>query len=308
MPVSPFMRPALVLTMLLLVAGCATPENNTTGPSPVVNPRWESCDAARAAGGVGDAPHLDDTFQPTTAVLCQPTLLRQPGDAIVTSGLELRAHDIRALVTALRLPDEKPTDGPCTTEMINLPWIALLDDTGQWIHPGIPSDACRKPRPEVRTAIAQLKTTRVAGEPPPAAQPSPTNGCTALWADMVWVTGESNSGGGTPDALTASNDTTVRVCVYEVPRGQRGGGKPAGEFQSARTLTAAQWTAVKRDLSSAPPAVPCRTPGSRFAVLHLKTGHIYVEADGCRRALIEGRSAQGALRKAGPQTTAALFN
>jgi hypothetical protein len=122
---------------------------------------------------------------------------------------------------------------------------------------------------------------------------------------MVWVSGEMGSTGKTPDNLTASS---VRVCVYTVPQGQQGSGKPTGEFDAARTLTPAQWALVKRNLSAAPEAVSCRTPASRFAVLHLDESEIYVEADGCHRALLNGSSGVGALRKATPRVSALLFN
>jgi hypothetical protein len=113
----------------------------------------------------------------------------------------------------------------------------------------------------------------------------------------VWVAGQSGGGpDSTPGPLPAG-DAETKVCVYRVPPGERGGPKPAGEFESGGKLTAARWAAVKRALAAAGPASACTTPGSRFAVLHLPAGLIYVEADGCRRVLIEGGTGPGALRQ-----------
>jgi hypothetical protein len=301
--------PALLtaLPLLAFAAGCAPPAEDTAAPPPAAQPRWESCTAAGAeAGTSGDAPRLADTFRPVSAILCQPPIVRLPAGTTAPPSAERRADDIDALVAALRLPSEKPTNGACTAEAVVIPWIALLDDSGRWVHPGTPLDGCRKPRKEVLAALDQLHLT--GSEAPPAPTPSAAAGCTSMWADMVWVAGESNNGSGTPDALSTTDDTSVRVCIYAIPAGQRGSGKPGGELESARTLTPSQWALVKRDLSSAAPATPCRTPATRFAVVHSqKFAKIYVESDGCHRALIDSASGPGALRKASPQVSAALF-
>jgi len=111
----------------------------------------------------------------------------------------------------------------------------------------------------------------------------------------VWVEGRMpGSRDATPGPLPA-DDAPVRVCVYRVPAGEQGGGKPAGDFQSGGELSADRWAAIKRELATAGPAGACRTPADRFAVLHLPAGLIYVEADGCRRVLIEGISGPGTL-------------
>jgi hypothetical protein len=273
------------------------PGSNPGQPGPGTDTDPRKLDPGAGPGQPGNSTG-SDPGQPG------PGTSSNPGLPDGVTGTEQRATDIEALVEALRLPDEKPTDGACTTEMVNLPWIALLDASGRWIHPGTPADACRKPRKKVRLAVAELVLTGASPHP----TPSPTGGsggCPQRWADMVWASGEWGGNGGTPDNLTASS---VRVCAYTVPQGQRGGGKPTGEFDAARTLTPAQWAMVKRELSAAPEAVPCRTPASRFAVLHLDQSEIYVEADGCHRALINGSSGVGALRKASPTVSALVFN
>jgi hypothetical protein len=113
---------------------------------------------------------------------------------------------------------------------------------------------------------------------------------------MVWSTGKLGGGRHTPGPLPA-DDAEATVCVYRVPPGERGGDKPAGEFESGGKLPAGRWPAIKRALTAAGPASPCATPAGRFAVLHLSGTEIYLEADGCRRVLIEGGTGASPLRE-----------
>ncbi|RIV40073.1 hypothetical protein [Micromonospora radicis] len=300
---------AVLVGLGLVVSGCAVaaeqPRRRDSGV-PVVQQRWESCDTVTGGEGLvrdgsQDAlalPLLDDDFRPSAAVVCRAEPQRRPGGGTDLVAMEERAADVAALVAALRLPD-RPTVGNCTLELPFVPWLALLDAQGRWVRPGVPTDDCGKPRIEFRTAYEQLSTERVATrvlrelESDAAA----ASGCSQDWADMVWATGEFGGGQGTvPDPL-APGSAAVRVCVYQVPVPERGGDKPAGEFESGRTLSAAQWTEVGRELVATAPAASCDTPAGRFAVLHLPTGQVYVEADGCRRILIEVGNGPGALRQ-----------
>jgi hypothetical protein len=157
--------------------------------------------------------------------------------------VEERAGDVAALVTRLRLPDEKRTGGFCTADLVLAPWLVLLDAQGRWIRPGVPVDGCGRPRREFRAAVEQLRTDRVSSrvlweiESDRAA----AAGCSQVWADMVWAAGRSGSGeNGVPGTL-AADYAEVRVCVYRVPARERGTGKPAGQFESGRTLAAGTW-------------------------------------------------------------------
>jgi hypothetical protein len=218
----------LVIGLALVVAagGCA---GTAVNDDPLtVNPRWESCRAAAPEDGApADAqdglslPRLDDTFEPVAAVVCRPVPQQRPSGGSDLVAVEERADDVTALVTALRLPDEKPTDGPCTMELPFVPWFVLLDGQGRWVRPGVPIDVCRKPRQEFRTAFEQLRTQRVSTvvlremESDEAAG----SGCTQTWADMVWVAGETGGGQDrTPGPLPA-DDAEIRICVYRVAPG-----------------------------------------------------------------------------------------
>jgi hypothetical protein len=294
----------VLLALVFVAGGCAGTAANEAavavrdGGPPAVHPRWESCAAVPVEGtgldGGTDAlplPRLDDSFAPVAAVLCRTGPQRRPGGGEDWVAVEERAGDVAALVAALRLPDEERTDGICTSDLVRPPWLVLLDARGRWIRPGVPVDGCGKPRREFRAAVEQLRTDRVSSrvlreiESDRAA----AAGCSQVWADMVWVAGRYGKNG-VPGAL-AAGDAEVRVCVYRVPASERGSSKPAGQFESGRTLTAGTWAAVRRELAATAAAGACTTPAGRFAVAHTPAGLIYVEADGCQRVLIDNDSA-----------------
>jgi hypothetical protein len=175
---------AVLLTVL--AGGCArtdvgdarsAPATARSGPpAPEVHDRWDSCETAAPSddpnGSSQEAyglPVLDETFPPVAAVVCRVELRERAGGGTETIAEELRAEDIGALVTALRLPDEEPTAQACTEEFHLVPWLALLDRDGRWVRPGVPIDSCRKPRIEFRKAFGELTTTtvssRILGQP-----------------------------------------------------------------------------------------------------------------------------------------------
>ena len=291
-------------------AGCAGEAGGPGQPTgePRIEPAWTSCrqemptSSEPAPGGAGDTatlPRLDDSFQPVAVVVCTRGLLRAPGGVAEPPTAERRAENVTALVAALRLPDEPRTDGPCTLELYLPPFFVLLDEQGRWARPGVPLDECGKPRAEVREALGGLRLTPAAAGPPESE--SAEAGCTPQWADMVWVTGISGTEG-EPAVVPAGFDGPVRVrlCVYRVPADQQRTGKPAGEFVSGRYLAEDQWTGARREIESAPAAAACTNPASRFAVLHLGSGQLYAELDGCRRLLAYAADGGATLRQATP--------
>ena len=273
------------IMLVLALGGCA----GLSAESPAVQPAWESCPAAVPDDSQDalDLPPLTGDFRPVAAVICGSRIERRPGGGEDLLAVEERAGDVTALVDALRLPSEERTDGFCTMEQVTVPWFVLLDEQGRWIRPGVPADACGKPRPEVRAAFDQLRTERVSSrvqrqlETDEAAK----TGCSQTHADMAWVAGVHEMSGGTADIPGA--EATVRRCVYRVPETERGSPKPAGDFQSGGPVPAGDWAAIRTELANAGPAAACTTPSSRFALLHAPGTQIYVEADGCRRVLFD---------------------
>ncbi|MET8151289.1 hypothetical protein ACIBSW_31730 [Actinoplanes sp. NPDC049668] len=308
------------LAVVLATGGCAGTVAGDGGPvgsagALTVHARWESCAAASPADGDGgqDAlslPRMDAGFEPVAAVVCRTVPQRRPSGGSDLVAVEERADDVTALVSALRLPDDDATASDCTLELPFVPWLVLLDGQGRWVRPGVPTDACRKPRQEFRTAYEQLRTqrvtTRVLREI--ESDEAVASGCSQQWSDVVWMVGQSGGGkDNTPDPLPA-DEAEVGVCVYRVPPSEQGVGKPGGTFESGGRLAAGRWAAVRRVLTAAGAASACTTPSSRFAVLHLPAGLIYVEADGCRRVLIEGSTGPGVLRQGTAELTTLLFD
>ncbi|PWR12836.1 hypothetical protein DKT68_02175 [Micromonospora acroterricola] len=308
-------RTVLAVALLgVALGGCAgqgsgPDAGDDPGPARIIE-RWTSCAEAapRAGAGVvlpapdgaeplptGEDPaigRIDPAFTPVTAVLCGREIRPRPGGGEEQVATERRADEIGALVDALRLPDRRP-DGEiaCTLDMVIPPWLALLDERGRWLRPYLPADACGKPRAEVRAALDGLRLTtvdsRTVGQVESAA--AAAAGCAQRWADMVWV--ETTMGRpGPPAPATVPAAEPLRLCVYQVPASERGGGKPAGDFAYGGPLPPDRQAAVLRALAAAGPATACATPASRFAVLRPLDGtggpDRYVELDGCRRFLV----------------------
>ncbi|GAA2608952.1 hypothetical protein [Paractinoplanes durhamensis] len=306
-----------LLGLAMLAAGCGGGGGgggaaDRSAGAPVVQARWESCaaDGPRDTAGLGGSTdaltllRLDDSFAPVAAVICRTAPFKRPGGGEDLTAEEVRAGDVTALLPTLRLPDEEPTAGACTADLVLVPWLVLLDADGRWIRPGVPVDSCSKPRREFRDAVAQLKTETVAKRTLQNVESdeAATAGCSQQWADMLWVIGQNGAGNADPHAL-AADDAAASLCVYRVPASEQGSDKPAGDFVSGGKLAPATWVALKRELAGAAPAGPCTTPASRFAVVHTPAGEIYVEADGCKRAMI----GDARLVRTTPEVAALLF-
>ena len=303
---------ALVATAAVLAScapvtgGVAVGPGVAAGPSrsagaPAVHPEWRSCDVAAPPEKVvpdsgGDAfalPRLDGAggFVPVAAVICAVVPEKRADGGTDLVAIEERATDVGALVEALRLPDQRATDGMCDLSLVLPPWLALVDAGGRWIRPGVPFDACGKPRIEVRQATEALAMKRVStrGLREIESAGAAATGCGQGWADMVWVM--TQDGSVTPGPIRELRvwADKLRVCVFAVPEAQKRSGKPAGDFVSGGSLAPARRDAVERALLAAGPAVPCDTPAGRFALVsrpdHMH-GEIYVELDGCRRILV----------------------
>ncbi len=259
-------------------------------------------------------PRLAATFVPVSLVLCDQQPRRRPDGGEDLVGTERSSTDVDALVSALRLPDEVPTDGMCTQEFVELPWFALRDAAGRWTRAAAPRDACRKPRTEVRQALAALQLDTVSTwairELDSAAAVKAA--CSQSWADMVWVETSqglrSRAAPMPPDLFNGA--TTLRLCAYDVPAAERGTDKPGGSFVYGGLLQGPEQAVVAAELGRAGPvAGDCAAPARRFALLRTADDAgptIYVELDGCRRILLTPRSGAATLAQAGSTLVAVL--
>jgi hypothetical protein len=280
-----------------------------------VHPAWSSCDKEKPAAqlegldaGPVTLPRLGADFQAVGAVVCATTTQSPPAGGEDLVAVEQRSEQVAALVAALRLPDEKPTNDFCTTQQISVPWFVLIDAQGRWVRPGVPVDGCGRPRKELRDALAALPLVPVSSHPIGVitSAAAARAGCSQSWSDMVAVVAQRQAEQReTPKAAPAS-DVPMRLCVYEVAPGEQGSGKPAGQFTEGGPLTAAEWASIVNVMPGAGPPAACREHAGRFAVLMPAAGTatpepIYVELDGCHR-LLTGTS----LAQSGPELITAL--
>lgn len=287
-----------VIAMTLVACGSASgsvPDSPVGTPS--VQPRWTSCaaDAPPPSFGAGlDAlalPRLGGDFAPTSVIVCDEQIQRRADGGQDLVATESRAYDISVLIAALRLPDERPTNGACTLDLPSVPWLALVDALGRWIHPGVPKDGCGKVRVEVRDAVAKLRQTRVATRvlrELESAQAA-ASGCGQTWSNMVAV--ETAQGSPVRAAVGSHpfpDADRIRLCVYRVPASEQDSDKPAGDFQHGTVLTPERRSQIEKALMASAPAGSCTTSASRFAVLSSEgSGYeVYVELDGCQRIMV----------------------
>lgn len=302
------MRKILSVVMAVLgasaLAACGTERGNgptpaVPGGAPEIHDAWTSCDthAPNPAMGTGNEdvvalPRLAADFAPVAVVVCGGGSEQQPDGSTAMMATERRADDVAELVAALRLPDQPRTTGACTMDLPTVPWFAMLDAQGRWVHPGTPVDLCGKIRIEVRDAVQNLKLTTVTSKKVGEieSKEAADAGCSQVHADMVWV--ETTNGSRVkPDPLGKLPYTSakqVRLCVYAVPKSEQRSGKPAGTFEYGLVLADQRRTAIDQALLAAPAATNCAEPANRFALLRPAdntVGEVYVELDSCQRIL-----------------------
>jgi hypothetical protein len=112
-------------------------------------------------------PLLDSAFQPAEVVVCQQGARTTDGGDPETINMEQRANDISALIAAMRKPDDAPPTAAadngvrlvCTQAQVYVPWLAVINAKGQWIHPGLPRDNCGAVTNAVIQEIQRLTPT-----------------------------------------------------------------------------------------------------------------------------------------------------
>ena len=278
-------------------------------------PTWTGCDAtvpARSAGpnplafpDARDAyrlPRLGDDINPVAVIICRVEPLRRADGGQDLAFTESRADNVADLLAALRLPDDAATARACTFEGAYPPWLVLLDGQHRWVRPGIPYDACGKPRIEVRTAVDGLKLTVLSSRPirQIGSGQAVAAGCAQSWADMVWVMTNDRTRAWTEHTGPVLSRPVTRLCSYQVPPDEQRTAKPGGEFAYGGPLGPDRAASIERAIRTAGPAAPCTTPAGQFAVLRTDpdVGQTYVEQDGCQRILILPNAGQPLLRQA----------
>jgi hypothetical protein len=277
-------RWVVVFMLALAVAGCGRPAPLAgNGGSPV--PVGPACaPPAVPDGSQQDRQAIPDGFATAAVQRCRTEVRDVPGrgkwNVEITERADTPAAD---LVAQLRRPSDPLTAGPCTMELVPPPVFLLVDAAGRTVLPAVPTDACGKPRAEVRAALDALPFHTLSEKQvnQVQSQESVDSGCAQQWKDMLRI----DLGRARPAAATGplwpEPVSSIRVCVYGSD--QASGGKLAG----TRTVTGSAATALAGALGGAGAAASCPADHTRFAVLTAAgTGSWAIaELDGCLRLL-----------------------
>lgn len=291
MPRAPAVAVALVCAAVL--SGCGGARDAEPAAPAVVHPDWPGCAAVGgwrvdAGGPPPDRGSVPVGFDATEVRVCgSDQRVTAAGDLVVVD-LERKAAPTPALLSYLNRPSQRSFGGGCPAMAWTPPWLVLLDASGGWTAPLIPTDACGfglgifdEPGPPYVTLRYQEVSARE-GEVVESAA-ARRAGCSMTWKDVVALEAESAE----PGAVGAEpfGDDAVLSCTYAVAPGAEGG----GDFVRGGTLARDVSVEVARALAASPAATrSCATSSDRYVVLQPVRGgrEVYVELAGCRRVLV----------------------
>jgi hypothetical protein len=153
-------KPSLA-TILLAVTLAACGSQAPSGNAPVRAAAFGSpaCPTADKPGP--DRGAVPDGFVTAWVLRCSSTFFNlRDGETIPPVG-ERADTPADELVAALRKPSDPPSQGHCTAELINPPYLMLVDASGRAVAPAIPIDGCGKPRRDVLAALEKLPFRRI---------------------------------------------------------------------------------------------------------------------------------------------------
>ena len=142
---------AVAALLAPVMTGCAIPSAAAPPPPASVGASWPGCwrvgafPDPYAGDGPPDVGGVPEGFVPRLAVLCERGERPDVRGDTVSVALERTATDIGPLLTYLARPSERPTDGACPAIAVLPPWLFLLDETGRYMSPALPRDACGLP-------------------------------------------------------------------------------------------------------------------------------------------------------------------
>ena len=293
---------AAILIGFALAAGCSSAAQPAAPRTPApVGDTWPGCEAVGAfaephgGGGPQRLGGIPTGFGATRAVLCEAGQRTNAHGDTVAVDLERTATEIGPLLTYLAQPDERPTNGACPAIAVLPPWLFLLDDAGRYVAPAIPRDECGLPigwsdPPSVWASLSYTDRVLREREVTESAE-AQESGCSMQVKDVVVPYAAE------PQARSRAlgrpyGPTPLRVCVYDVPVDERAAETPIGSFVRGRTVAGAEQSAVVDALAATTPGPKqCTRQATRFAVVEpAQDGSgpaVWVELDGCRRALDE---------------------
>jgi hypothetical protein len=309
----------VVLGCALLLTGCGQTPAQTVPHDHASKAGGPSTAAGQAvchepgARDLRAAAPLAADVNVSAVVRCTGSLEEVPSEGEWSFILRKKATgaQVDALVKALRLTSEPPTNGACPA-ILRGPVTVDLETADGPLTVTAPTDPCGLTRNEVSDAYQALhwvvvSRTRGQQERPEAAVAA---GCDESKDMLALIAGNARAGG--PDTVLPEvpGDADLRVCLYRsvYPPGWTPSGNfvADGEPVGGGKLVAADVERLTELLSSAAPARACTSRHTQFAVVTAVSEQsfepLYVELDGCLRVV----ALDGTPRQGGPELAAML--
>ena len=220
-------------------------------------------------------------FRSVTAITCGEDSRQLPGEGqwavyvrkVATAGTP-------ALQRAFELPEEPSGHGACTSNLIVVPPLVLVDAAGQTLAPTPPTGVCGKPLEAFLQALRHVSWREVAVRKvrqleTPQAQAA---GCSTRWKNEVAINSQAGVHVSSGGDLFGQPPKVAHVCLYR----DTGADPDAGDFESGFALTEADSAELAKALAGPGRATGC-LPQQEFAVINFAGVFANVELGGCWR-------------------------
>lgn len=155
-------RTVILLAAVTVAPGCTASSHSTvthpTGRATAGSAMAEAEQRVRCGQRLQQASlPLPAGFVADAAVLCRLTVRVVHGRGRVVYFERVADRGLALLVAALRRPSERPTPGMiCTTQLVIVPLLLLIDQEGHIVRPAIPTDGCGRPQQQVLVALQHV--------------------------------------------------------------------------------------------------------------------------------------------------------
>lgn len=285
---------ALLAAVVTLLAGCASAKQS---PPDRVAPhvsaagqeemdelaRSAPCDRVNSSNDLAGPGQIAD-FGVVGVINCRQDLRSYPDEGEWRVLLrQVAPSGLAALVAALERPDESPPPQgvSCPLPAYGPLSILLANNTGGYLHPRMPEDACGAPQRELTQAMDALdwQTVSLTRLDQSRTPESIASGCAMAWKnelEMVAPSLEPSAGG---PVFANSARTTRKICIYHA-----GDDLDRGDFVNAVTLDGEDAHDLDLALAAAAPTGDCQAQ-REFAVVFGGDHWLNVELGGCWRVL-----------------------
>ena len=306
----------VLLGVVIVLTGCAILPG--VGPDPRVDAvpvSMATCPATFAEGDP-EAGLVPNGFEAVAVLRCDPYASRQDGDELWSGVLLERLEgELEPVLTALAMPSDPRSPGPCPAVAYLSPELWIEGGDGSVVRVAVPADGCGAPKQvgletalDALTVVNQTFTRDSLLE----SNAATTAGC-ATQAGMLVLAGLDEVDGMDAEPIVPNGDhvfgeeylvpyempewpdssdvTGARLCDYVATAASERAPAPAGDggvFVGMRELAASEARTLVADARVAPAAPSCTDTATRFVVVHVHLDQqdavsFTVELDGCRR-------------------------